>query len=74
MPDQPIVEVVIRVPGTMLKDVVFQCPDLTWHEIFLTIDRLRQGGILTLTPNGDGRYAVNLSDRPFLATSSRAVA
>ncbi len=54
----PVVEVIIRVPGTVLNDVVFHCPDLTWHEIFLAIDRLRREGTLTLTPEGQGHYFV----------------
>lgn len=68
----PIVEVIIRIPGTTVQDVVFQCPDLVWHEIFLTIDRVRQGGILAPAPKGQGRYLVQVSDQA--ATSTHALA
>lgn len=71
---QPIVEVIIRVPGSVLNDVVFQCPDLAWHEIFLTIDQLRQDGTLTLIPKGQGCHVVQLSDQTSLpAPSDRSV-
>lgn len=56
-------EVIIRSPGTMVEDVVFQCPDLTWNQIFLTIDRLSREGTLTLTPKGQGLYAIQVSDQ-----------
>lgn len=50
----------------MVDDIVFQCPDLTWNQIFLAIDRLSREGALTLTPKGGGLYAVQVSDEASL--------
>ena len=63
---QPALELIIRSPGAMVDDVVFQCPDLTWNQIFLAIDRLSREGALTLTPKGGGLYAVQVSDEASL--------
>ena len=60
--DRQALEVIIRSPGAMVEDVVFQCPDLTWNQIFLTIDRLSREGALTVTPKGQGFYAIQVSD------------
>lgn len=65
---QQAIEVIIRSPGAMVDDVVFQCPDLTWNQIFLAIDRLSREGTLTLTPKGGGLYAVQVSDQATLTT------
>lgn len=46
----------------MVDDIVFQCPDLTWNQIFLAIDRLSREGALTLTPKRGGLYEVQVSD------------
>ena len=68
--NQQALEVIIRSPGTMTDDVVFRCPDLTWHQIFLTIDRLTREGALTMTPKGQGLYAVQVSDEASLGIPS----
>lgn len=65
---QQALEVIIRSPGAMVDDVAFQCPDLTWNQIFLAIDHLSRQGTLTLTPKGGGLYAVQMSDEAFLNT------
>lgn len=59
-------EVIIRSPGTMVEDVVFQCPDLTWNQIFIALDRLSRDGALTVTPKGQGQYSVQMSDQTSL--------
>ena len=65
---QQALEVIIRSPGAMVDDVVFQCPDLTWNQIFLAIDRLSREGALTPIPKGGGLYAVQVSDQTVLTT------
>ncbi|HRI39919.1 MAG TPA: hypothetical protein PLO50_15290 [Nitrospira sp.] len=64
--DHPVLEVIIRSPGTMIDDVVFQCPNLTWNQVFTAIDRLNREGVVTLTPKGGGHYSVQVSDEASL--------
>jgi hypothetical protein len=63
---QQVLEVIIRSPEALVDDVVFQCPDLTWNQIFLAIDRLSREGALTLAPKRGGLYEVQVSDRTAL--------
>jgi hypothetical protein len=54
-----IMEVIIHSPGSQLEEVVFECPDLTWHQVFCELDRLSRAGQVQLTTNGPGLYAVS---------------
>lgn len=69
-----VLEVIIRSPGSMVDDVVFQCPDLTWNQVFLAIDRLSREGTVTLTPKGQGFYSVQVSDQASLNAQSATAA
>jgi hypothetical protein len=33
-------EVIVRTPGTALDDIVSECQDVTWNQLFVVIDRL----------------------------------
>ena len=61
--DLRVLEVVVRSPGTPLDDIVLECPDLTWNQVFIAIDRLSREGALKLTPKGRGFYTVHLSNK-----------
>jgi hypothetical protein len=37
-------EVIIRSPGSQLEEVVFECPDLTWNQVFCELDRMSRAG------------------------------
>ncbi|NGZ11436.1 MAG: hypothetical protein CV088_19040 [Nitrospira sp. LK70] len=52
-------EVIIRSPGTPLEEVVVECPDLTWNQVFCELDRMRRGGQVRLTMKGPGLYALS---------------
>ena len=67
--DHEVLEVIVRSPGSMLDDIALQCPDLTWNQIFIAIDRLSREGMLKLTPKGRGLYAVHLSNSTPHSTS-----
>ena len=56
-----VLEVIIRSPGSTLEDIVHECPDLTWNQVFIIIDRLSREGMLTLMPKGRGVYTVHPS-------------
>jgi hypothetical protein len=56
--DHRVLEVIVRSPGTALEDMVLECPDLTWNQIFIAIDRLSREGVLTMHPTGRGQYVL----------------
>jgi len=60
--DKQVMEVIVRMPGTALDDIVLECPDLSWNQVFLVIDRLTRCGSVRLMPKGQGRYTVQLSE------------
>jgi hypothetical protein len=59
-PADLIVERIAHHPGCCLDDLVRVCPELTWNQIFLEVDRLSRAGRLRLALIGPGRYAVEL--------------
>ena len=61
--DHRVLEVIVQLPGTVLDEIVVECPDLTWNQVFLAIDRLSREGVLKLTPNEHGRYTIRLSNQ-----------
>ena len=60
--DHRVLEVIVQSPGTALDDIVVECQDLTWNQVFLAIDRLSREGVLKLTPKKHGRYTIRLSN------------
>ena len=61
-PAARILDVVSHSPGCLLEDLVQACPDLTWNQIFLEVDRLSRSGQVILTRKGPGVYAMHLPD------------
>jgi hypothetical protein len=61
--DHRVLEVIVRSPGNTLDDIVLECSDLTWNQVFSAIDRLSREGVLTLTPKGQGLYTIRLSNK-----------
>lgn len=61
--DHRVLEVIVRSPGNTLDDIVLECSDLTWNQVFLAIDRLSRKGALTLTSKGQGLYTIRLSNQ-----------
>jgi hypothetical protein len=57
-----IMQVVSRSPGCLLEEVVLECPDLTWNQVFCEIDRMSRSGQVRLTAKGPGLYAVTSTD------------
>jgi hypothetical protein len=56
---EKIMEVIIRSPGCLLEEVVLECPDLTWNQVFCELDRMSRSGRLRLTTKGFGLYEVS---------------
>ncbi len=53
-----VMAIVIRSPGCDVEELVVECPDLTWNQVFLELDRLSRAGQVTLKQKGPGRYTV----------------
>jgi len=53
-----IFETVSRMPGCLLEEVVMACPDLSWNQVFLEVDRLSREGFVCLMPKGRGLYVL----------------
>jgi hypothetical protein len=56
---EKIMQVIIRSPDCSLEEVVLECPDLTWNQVFCEIDRMSRTGQVRLMPKGPGRYGVS---------------
>ena len=56
-------KVIIRSPGNQLEEVVLECPDLTWNQVFCELDRMSRGGQvqlqLQLEMKGPSLYTVS---------------
>ncbi len=52
--DKKVMECILRHLGGTMDDVALDCPDLTWNQVFITIDRLSREGTVTLTPQRRG--------------------
>lgn len=55
-----ILKAVRRAPGCQLDDVERSCPDLTWNQVFLEVDRLSRSGQVRVHSNGAGTYTLTL--------------
>jgi len=71
--DLRVLEVIVRSPGTALDDIVLECPDLTWNQVFIAIDRLSREGVLKLTPKGHGLYTVHISNNALEAAQHKTL-
>jgi hypothetical protein len=58
-----VMEVVIRSPGCNIDEVMKECPDLTWNQVFLEVDRLSRDGYVALRLEQRGRYSVRPVER-----------
>jgi hypothetical protein len=56
-------EVIIRSPGCLLEEVVLECPDLTWNQVFCELDRMSRSGQVRLGLKGPGLYTVTTVPR-----------
>ena len=59
--DYRVLEIIVRSPGILLDQIVFECSDLTWNQVFRIIDRFSREGVLTMSPKGLGQYAITFS-------------
>lgn len=48
------------VPECELEELVFRCPEFTWHETLLELVRMNRTGQVELKANGKGIYRIRL--------------
>lgn len=53
-----VLEEVVKTPGCLLEDVIRACPDLSWNQILLEVDRLSRTGMIALKLEGVGCYRI----------------
>lgn len=63
-PATQVMEVILRSPGCLMDDVVLECPDLTWNQVFSALDRMSRNGEITLTWRAPGKYEVRQAQAP----------
>jgi hypothetical protein len=56
---EALMQVIIRSPGCSLEEVMLECPDLTWNQVFCEIDRMSRTGQVRLMAKGPGLYTVS---------------
>lgn len=63
-----VMEVIIRSPGISLEEIVLQCPNLTWNQVFFELDRLSRNGQVQLRLKSPGVYVVSPAEVPIEGT------
>lgn len=53
-----VLDAVRRSPGILVEEVALACPTLTWHQVFMEVDRLTRNGELRMQAEGSGAYSV----------------
>jgi len=56
-----VIETVARHPGCLLEELAIDCPELTWNQVFLTVDQLTRTGELLLARKGPGVYVIRVA-------------
>jgi hypothetical protein len=58
-----VIDVIRHTDACDIEEIARQCPDLTWNQVFLAVDRLSRCGKIRLTPKGRGLYSVTFPHR-----------
>ena len=61
--EKQIIDVMHYSDSCDLEEVTHQCPNLTWNQVFLAVDRLSRRGEIRLVPSGSGTYTVAFPHR-----------
>lgn len=61
--EDQVIDILHRAPVCDLEEVTRQCPDLTWNQVFLAVDRMSRSGEIRLVPRGRGTYMVTFPYR-----------
>ncbi|MCX5723983.1 MAG: hypothetical protein NTX84_05595 [Nitrospirae bacterium] len=66
-PTAQIMNLVTHSDYCTIEQLVAECPDLTWIQVFIEINRLRRDGLVSLTLKQPGYYVVSLVAQPKMA-------
>ena len=61
--EDQVIDVVQRAHDCDLEEIMRQCSNLTWNQVFFAVDRLSRRGELLLIPKGRGMYTVTFPHR-----------
>ncbi len=57
-PTLQIMQVIIRSKQCLLEELILECPNLTWNQVFLELDRLSRTEQIRLQLRAPGVYSV----------------
>ncbi len=58
--EDQVIEMVLQLGPCDLEDVTRRCPNLTWNQVFLVVDRLSRRGQVKLSHAKGGSYTLTL--------------
>jgi hypothetical protein len=58
-----VIDIVRKAHDCDLEEIMRQCPNLTWNQVFLAVDRLSRRGEIRLLSKGRGLYTVTFPHR-----------
>lgn len=58
-----ILQTIRRSPNCNLDALVRACPQYTWNQVFLEVDRLSRTGEIELASAGPGQYTMSMPDK-----------
>ncbi len=62
-----ILAMLVDQPGLLLEQLIEQCPDTTWSQVFCEVDRMSRTGEIRLTISAPGEYRVHLRNEEGLS-------
>jgi len=58
-----VIDIVRRADACDLEEIMRQCTNLTWNQVFFAVDRLSRSGEIRLVSRGRGTYTVAFPHR-----------
>ena len=69
--DLRVFEIIGRSPSSVRQDIVRECPNLTWNQVFGVAIRFRREGVITTNPKEHSQHVSHLSDPHHTMPSAR---
>jgi hypothetical protein len=61
--EDQVIDIVHKVQACDLEEIMRQCTNLTWNQVFFAVDRLSRRGEIKLVPKGRGIYTITFPHR-----------